>query len=134
LATIYLLHKASQALRVKVEERLGQKDRWCERYFRPTVSNGRYCAIAQREVGNGTYEFRFFGGIDNAELSKEAMRLVADAVILADKEVFFNMTEIRKAIDNDWHFGGAFSYACRSILPQVLSSMCSLFATTQGEN
>jgi hypothetical protein len=129
-----LLHKASQELRVKVAERLGQSDRWCERYFRPSLDNGRYCAIAQREVGNGTYEFRFFGGIDNAELSVEAMQLVADAVILADKDVFFNMAEIKKAIDNDWRFGCAFSYACRGILSQELAQMCSLFAITQGEN
>lgn len=131
LTTVYLLHKASQALRDCVKFRFDQGQNWAHRYFRPTLDNGRYCAIAQREVGNGTYEFRFFGGIDNAELSIEAIRLVADAAILADKDALFYMTTVKAMVSVGYNFKDAFNAACCGDLFTDLQQYSSLFIPAQ---
>ena len=117
-----------------VKGRFDQGQNWAHRYFRPTLDNGRYCAIAQRDLGNGTYEFRFFGGIDNAELSKEAIRLVADAVILADKDQLFYMTTIKAMANAGYNFKDAFNAACCGDLDQGLQQYSSLFIPDQGVN
>lgn len=132
LTTIYLLHKASQELRDCVKSRFDQGQNWASRYFRPSLDNGRYCAIAQRELGNGTYEFRFFGGIDNAELSIEAIRLVADAAILADKDALFYMTTVKAMASVGYNFKDAFNAACCGDLDPDLQQYSSLFIPSKG--
>jgi hypothetical protein len=132
LATIYLLHKASQSLRDCVKGRFDQGQNWAHRYFRPTLDNGRYCAIAQRELGNGTYEFRFLGGIDRAELSIEAVRLVADAAVLADEEELYYMTTIRTMVSQGYNFRDAFTAACCGDLFPDLQQYSRLFIPAQG--